>query len=69
MKSNLVFITNPFFQPLNSNFCSSENSMLLPGRAAPRLSKRLTATLEPDWAKVKQIVWVLQLSVDKLKEK
>jgi hypothetical protein len=24
-------------------------------------------TLEPDWAKIKQIVWVLQLSVDKPK--
>jgi hypothetical protein len=29
----------------------------------------LGSTLEPDWAKIKQIVWVLQLSVDELKEK
>ncbi len=28
---------------MNSNFCSSENSTLLCGRAAPRLNKRLTA--------------------------
>jgi hypothetical protein len=28
---------------LKSNFCSSENSMLLPCHAASRLSKRLTA--------------------------
>ncbi len=38
-----MFLTNPFFQPSNSNFCSSENSTLLPRRAASRLNKRLTA--------------------------
>ncbi len=44
MKSNLVFITNPIFQPSNSNFCSSQNSTLLPCCAgAPWLNKRLTA--------------------------
>ncbi len=36
-----MFITNPFFQPSNSNFCSPENSTLLTPCAAPRLSKRL----------------------------
>jgi hypothetical protein len=40
-----VFFSNPFFQPSKNNFCSSENSMLLPCHAAPRLSKRLTADL------------------------
>ncbi len=39
----MVFLTNPFFQSLTSNFCSSENSMLLPCRAASRMNKRLTA--------------------------
>jgi hypothetical protein len=43
IKSNLVFLTNPFFQPLNSNFCSSENIMLLPLCAASRVIKRLKA--------------------------
>ncbi len=42
IKSNLVFLTNPFLPPLNSNFCSSENSVLVPCHAASRLSKRLT---------------------------
>jgi hypothetical protein len=41
IKSNLVFLTNPFLPPSNSNFCSSENSMLLSCLAASRLSKRL----------------------------
>jgi hypothetical protein len=39
----LVFYANPFFLPLTSGFCSSENSMLLPCCAASRLSKRPTA--------------------------
>ncbi len=38
-----MFLTNLFFQPLNSNLCSSENSRLLPCCATPRLNKRLTA--------------------------
>jgi hypothetical protein len=38
-----VLLTNPFLPPLNSNFCSFENSTLLPCRAASRLSKRPTA--------------------------
>jgi hypothetical protein len=38
-----VFYANPFFLPSNSNFCSSENSTLLPCCAASKLSKRLTA--------------------------
>ncbi len=38
-----MFYANPFFLPSNSNFCSSENSMLLPPHAAFRLSKRLIA--------------------------
>jgi hypothetical protein len=46
IKSNLVFYANPFFLSSNSNFCFSENSTLLPCRAVPRLSKRLTAPLE-----------------------
>jgi hypothetical protein len=39
-----VLYGNPFFLPSNSNFFSSENSTLLPCRAASRVSKRLTAT-------------------------
>ncbi len=38
----MVFYANPFFLPSNSSLCSSENSTLLPCRAASRLSKRLT---------------------------
>jgi hypothetical protein len=41
-----VFLANPFLPPLNSNFCSSENSMLLPHCADSRLSKRLTASIQ-----------------------
>ncbi len=37
-----MYLTNPFLPPLISNFCSSENSTLLPRHAATRLSKRLT---------------------------
>ncbi len=49
----MVFIANPFLPPSNSNFCSSENSTLLPCRAASRLSKRLTAHLAPlSWVKM-----------------
>ncbi len=44
-----MFYANPFFLPSNSNFCSSENSMLLPHRAASRLSKGLTAYSEQLW--------------------
>ncbi len=35
-----MFLANPFLPPLNSDFCSSENSMLLPRCAASRLSKK-----------------------------
>jgi hypothetical protein len=38
-----VFLANPSLPPSNGNFCSSENSTLLPRRAASRLGKRLTA--------------------------
>ncbi len=38
-----MFLTNPFFKPLNSNFCSSGNSTLLPCCSASRLNKRLKA--------------------------
>jgi hypothetical protein len=38
-----VFLAKPFLLLSNSNFCSSENSMLLPCHAASRLNKRLTA--------------------------
>ncbi len=38
-----MFLANPFLLPSNSNFRSSENSKLLPYRAASRLSKRLMA--------------------------
>ncbi len=55
IKSNLVFLTSPFFQPSKSNFCSSENSMLLPCCAASRLSKRLTA--DPLKKHMHQSIW------------
>ncbi len=38
-----MFYASPFFLPLNSNFCLSENSTLLSCCAASRLSKGLTA--------------------------
>ncbi len=40
-----MFLANPFLPPLNSNYCLSENSTLLPCHAASRLSKRPTAHL------------------------
>ncbi len=40
-----MFLTIPFFRPLISNCCSSENSMLHPCPVAPKMSKRLTAVM------------------------
>jgi hypothetical protein len=48
-KIQFCILTNPFFQLSNSNFCSSENSTLLPCHAAPRLNKRLTAEFGQWW--------------------